>query len=56
MAGKLWFGTLEGGLAGFEEGEFQVYPTEHGLPSDEILGLQPQVDGSLRVHGHRKGS
>ena len=49
VAGKLWFGTLGGGLAGFEEGEFQVYTTEHGLPSNEIVGLHPQDDGSLRV-------
>ena len=48
-AGKLWFGTFGGGLAGFEDGGFQVYTTEHGLSSNEIVGLQPQGDGSLRV-------
>ena len=26
-----------------------MYTTEHGLPSNEILGLQPQADGFLRV-------
>ena len=28
---------------------FEVYTTEHGLPSNEILGLQVQPDGSLVV-------
>ena len=26
-----------------------MYTTEHGLPSDEILGLHPEEDGSLRL-------
>ena len=26
-----------------------MYTTEHGLPSNEILGLQPQADGSMRL-------
>ena len=47
--GRLWFGTLGGGLVALEDQGFQVYTTEHGLPSNEIVGLQPQADGSIRV-------
>ena len=40
---------LGGGLVAFDERGGQVYTTEHGLPSNEIVGLQPQADGSIRV-------
>ena len=47
--GRLLFGTFGGGLAAYDGRGFQVYTTEHGLPSNEILGLQVQPDGLLLV-------
>ncbi|MDE2705380.1 MAG: sigma 54-interacting transcriptional regulator, partial [Gemmatimonadota bacterium] len=47
--GRLLFGTLGGGLAAYDGRGFQVYTTEHGLPSNDIVSLQPQADGSMRV-------
>ena len=47
--GRLFFGTLGGGLAAYDGRGFQVYTTEHGLPSNDIVNLQPQADGSMRV-------
>ena len=47
--GRLLFGTLGGGLVAYNGRRFQVYTTEHGLPSNDILGLQPQADGSIRI-------
>ena len=45
--GRLLFGTFGGGLAAYDGRGFEVYTTEHGLPSNEILGLQAQPDGSI---------
>ncbi len=47
--GRLLFGTFGGGIAAYDGRGFQVYTTEHGLPSNDIFGLQPQADGSVRV-------
>ena len=43
----LLFGTFGGGIAAYDGRGFQVYTTEHGLPSNEIVGLQVQPDGSI---------
>ena len=40
---------MAGGLAAYDGRGFEVYTTEHGLPSNEILGLQAQPDGSTLV-------
>ena len=47
--GRLLFGTFGGGLAAYDGRGFQVYTTEHGLPSNEIVSLQAQPDGSILV-------
>ena len=47
--GRLLFGTLGDGLATYNGRSFQVYTTEHGLPSNKLLSLQPQTDGLMRV-------
>ena len=38
--GRMLFGTFGGGIAVYDGRGFQVYTTEHGLPSNEIVGLQ----------------
>ena len=43
------FGTLGGGLAAYDGQSFRVYTIEDGLPSNDILGLQQQPDGTMRV-------
>lgn len=46
--GRVLFGTFGGGIAAYDGRSFEpLYTTEHGLPSDEVLALQPQPDGVL---------
>jgi len=46
---RLLFGTFGGGIATCDHDgrDFQVYTTEHGLPSNDIMDLQVQPDGSV---------
>lgn len=47
--GALWLGTEESGLAHFRGGQFQIFTTADGLPSNEIHQVQRDLDGSLLI-------
>ena len=51
--GKLWFGTLGGGLYCYDGKHFQWLTEEDGLPSNSIMGLLPQPDGSMIIGTYR---
>jgi len=51
--GKLWFGTLGGGLYCYDGKHFQWLTEEDGLPSNSIIGLLPQPDGSMIIATYR---
>jgi ligand-binding sensor domain-containing protein/two-component sensor histidine kinase len=45
--GKLWIGTLGGGLNTFQDGVFHRYTARDGLPSDNIAHVEDDQRGSL---------
>jgi ligand-binding sensor domain-containing protein/signal transduction histidine kinase len=47
--GRIWVGTISGGLSELENGRFTNYSTANGLPSDSISSIEASFDGTLWV-------
>ncbi len=47
--GKLWFGTIGGGLVSYDGSHFNHYTEEDGLPGNHILSLFIDKDGHLWI-------
>ncbi|CAA9379139.1 MAG: hypothetical protein AVDCRST_MAG74-229 [uncultured Pyrinomonadaceae bacterium] len=45
----LWLGTEDGGLVRFRNGQAQSFTTADGLPSNQVNGVQKDLDGSLLI-------
>ena len=48
-AGRLWIGTLCGGLVQYSAGKFTSFTSKDGLPSDFVGALETDRDGSLWI-------
>lgn len=51
--GRLWFGTLGGGVYRYNDKHFQILTTRDGLPSNSVTGLVAQPDGSMIIGTYR---
>jgi ligand-binding sensor domain-containing protein/signal transduction histidine kinase len=47
--GRIWAGTISGGLSDLENGRFTNYSTANGLLSDSISSIETSVDGTVWV-------
>ncbi|MBM3239129.1 response regulator [Candidatus Poribacteria bacterium] len=47
QGGGMWFGTLEGGLLGYDGIAWTALDTRDGLPDNGVLSIQEAPDGSL---------
>jgi ligand-binding sensor domain-containing protein/signal transduction histidine kinase/DNA-binding response OmpR family regulator len=49
--GTIWIGSFHGGLSRFnvQTQSFKTYTTHDGLPSDNVLNIQPEEDGFLWI-------
>ncbi len=45
----LWLGTEDSGLVRFGNGQSQTFTTADGLPSNQVNGVQKDLDGSLLI-------
>jgi ligand-binding sensor domain-containing protein/signal transduction histidine kinase len=45
----LWLGTEDSGLVRFRNGQAQTFTTADGLPSNQVNGVQKDLDGSLLI-------
>jgi len=48
-SGALWFATLQSGLVRYDEGSFERFTTEDGLPSNAVRALSMDGEGRLWV-------
>lgn len=54
-AGRLWFGSYQGGLlVGMPGGPFRTVTTQDGLPDDNVLGIVADDTGRLWITGGRQ--
>ncbi|MBA3786179.1 MAG: hypothetical protein H0X15_11715 [Acidobacteria bacterium] len=45
----LWLSTEDSGLVRFRNGQSQTFTTADGLPSNQVNGVQKDLDGSLLI-------
>jgi signal transduction histidine kinase/streptogramin lyase len=46
-SGKIWAGTLSGGVSSFEDGHFRNYTTATGLASNTVSSILEDADGTM---------